>query len=683
MRLSNKVLITLSVIWIFFLGLVYLIGHEYLIKSYMDLEKIEIQKNVNRYHQHVNEILATQGALAVDWGWWNDAHDFLAKPTQKFIDDNFDYATFENLHLSLIMYIDKKGKVVYGQGADLQEEKLVPYTKEILKYLTPDSPLVKHTDDPARSVTGLVSLPSGLMLIVAAPVAYLYNEVTKPITGAVIMGRYFSQDLKDKTAKAISIPLVIYMLDQIKGMPNLEKIYQSALSQESKIYVDFLNNEKANVYSVFYDINHQPIGMVELFISRDIYFAGVKSTNYYLSIFMILGLISGVLIWFLLKWLVLNRVEDLNKKIVAISQSKDYSHRITVSYQDEISFLATQFNNMMGTIQESHGQLSFQIQLLQESEKRLEALNAKLKEEINERIRAQEKVAALQSKLLFAARRAGMADIASGILHNIGNILNSVVTSIGMIREREDTNKITKIDTAVKLLEENPSLKQEAKIQEVSNYLSIISKSLQEDKTFVLNEIAMLDKNMNVIKNVVSNQQSASEALGIVEKVEMKQLVEDALAVNKPLYENTPIQIIEEFDFADPILIDRVKLLHILVNLFKNSIESVLASENQNKIITIRIQKQDDNHIILQVIDNGVGIEKENLDKIFTFGFTTKKTGHGFGMHTSANFSNEIGGKLSAESAGLDQGATISLVLPISPEKKIMDAFAAEFETNH
>lgn len=85
---------------------------------------------------------------------------------------------------------------------------------------------------------------------------------------------------------------------------------------------------------------------------------------------------------------------------------------------------------------------------------------------------------------------------------------------------------------------------------------------------------------------------------------------------------------------------------------------------------------------MIQVIDNGIGILPENLTKIFTFGFTTKKSGHGFGMHTSANFTNEIGGKLSADSMGLNQGATITLIFPISPEKKIIDAFHTELEKN-
>jgi signal transduction histidine kinase len=147
--------------------------------------------------------------------------------------------------------------------------------------------------------------------------------------------------------------------------------------------------------------------------------------------------------------------------------------------------------------------------------------------------------------------------------------------------------------------------------------------------------------------------------------------VEDAIAVNKPLFEGTQVQIIREFSCDKIILIDRVKLLHIIVNLIKNSIESVLATHDTNKIITVRTEKHDETHIAIQIIDNGVGVPEENLEKIFSFGFTTKKTGHGFGMHTSANFTTEVGGKLVAESLGVNQGATMTLILPVAPEKKV------------
>ncbi len=684
MKLSNKVLITFSVIWIIFLGIVYIIGYQYFMRSYLNIEKSEIEKNVNRYHQYVNEILHAQGAQAVDWGYWNDAYEYLENKNKDFIDHNIDYSTLANLSINLVLYVNTQGKIIYGTGADYTKEALVPYTKDIEKYLSPDSVLVKHTD-PIKSFTGLVNLPSGLMLIAAAPVSYSLNGVTKPINGAVIVGRYFSQDLLDKTAKAISIPLLIYTVNHINGNTSLSSIFQFLIAN-NKNYIDLVNSQTAHVYTLFRDINQKPIGMVELFVSRDIYNAGVKATNYYLTIFLTLGFISGILIWFLLKSLVLIRLEDLNKKIMKISESKDYRHRIEVSYHDEISYLAKHFNHMMQTIQHSHGQLSHQVQLLQESEMQLEKLNATLKEEINERKLAEEKISALQSKLLLAARRAGMADIANGVLHNVGNILNSVATSIGVIRERSSDDKITKVEKIVDLLLQQNDIgkffSEDPKAKNIPNYLSMIAKSLQEDKNLILDEILILDKNIDVIKNVVTSQQSASESIGIVEKVNLANLIDDALSVNKFIYEKSDIKIIRDYDDNKTILIDRVKLLHIIVNFIKNGIESVLSNNNNHKVIIIRTENVDVDHIMIQVEDNGIGIIPEHLDKIFSFGFTTKKTGHGFGMHTSANFAGEINGRIFAESKGLNKGALMTLILPITPEKKTADVSKTELPSS-
>lgn len=683
MRLSNKVLFTLSIIWVIFLGMVYAIGYQYLMRSYLNLEKIEIGKNVNRYHQYINEILHAEGALAVDWGYWNDAYEFLENRNKNFIEHNIDYSTLENLSINLVLYVNTKGKIIYGTGADLQKQDLIPYTKDIEKYLTPDSVLVQHTDT-TKSFTGLVALPSGLMLIGAAPVSYALNGVTKPINGAVVIGRYFTQELLNKASKAISIPLVIYTEKQINNNKELSNIFQT-LIMTSDNYINFVNNKAAHVYSLFRDINHKPIGMIELFISRNIYNAGVQATHYYLSIFLILGIISAVLIWLLLRSLVLVRLENLNKKIKKIAESKDYSQRIEITYQDEISDLANQFNTMMQTIQASHWQLSYQIQLLQESEVRLENLNEKLKIENKERALAEEKVATLQSKLLLAARRAGMADTASGVLHNVGNILNSVATSISVIREKADNDKMTKIQKIVELLSQQDDLSkffsEDPKAKNIPGYLAKIAESLQEDQNLVLHEVDTLDKNIDVIKNVVSSQQSACESIGMVEKVNISHLIDDALAVNKPAYEHTGIEIKREDHPDQTIVVDRVKLLHIIVNLIKNSIESLLSNDNNHKVLTIRAEIYE-NHANIQVEDNGLGIRSENIEKIFAFGFTTKKAGHGFGMHTSANFAKEMGGQLFAESKGIGQGALMTLIIPVSPEKKVLEASKMTAEEN-
>ena len=158
---------------------------------------------------------------------------------------------------------------------------------------------------------------------------------------------------------------------------------------------------------------------------------------------------------------------------------------------------------------------------------------------------------------------------------------------------------------------------------------------------------------------------SLASMLGVTERIDASELVEDALTLNKINYKKEHITIIRNFALLKKIMIDRVKLLQILTNLIKNSIDAIiLKNNNEIKKITINIQEKDAEHFIIQIIDTGIGISPENMAKIFSQGFTTKQFGHGFGLHASALFAHEMGGDLSAESDGINKGASFTLVLP-------------------
>ncbi len=80
--------------------------------------------------------------------------------------------------------------------------------------------------------------------------------------------------------------------------------------------------------------------------------------------------------------------------------------------------------------------------------------------------------------------------------------------------------------------------------------------------------------------------------------------------------------------------------------------------------LTLRVRRQDADSVVIEVQDSGVGIQPEVLGRLFEFGFTTKKDGHGFGLHTSAILAKELGGELAAFSEGPGQGARFVLRLP-------------------
>jgi len=113
-----------------------------------------------------------------------------------------------------------------------------------------------------------------------------------------------------------------------------------------------------------------------------------------------------------------------------------------------------------------------------------------------------------------------------------------------------------------------------------------------------------------------------------------------------------------------PISVEKHKVLQILINVLRNAKYACDDSERNEKKITVRISGRD-GRVSISVADNGIGIPPENLTRIFNHGFTTRKEGHGFGVHSGANAAREMGGSLSAVSEGTGHGATFTLELPV------------------
>jgi sensor domain CHASE-containing protein len=668
MRLSNKVLLTVIIIWGVFLGSSYLVAEHFLLQSFLRLENTQINTNINRVKQALEQVSYALSTFTVDWSHWNDAYDYIEGNNPQFVPNNMDFSAFVNSNINLLMYLNKKGEIQFGVAMDLENKKQVAYPAGLDKYIYYGS-LLENQTDLNHSIRGLISLPSGIMLVAASGTSY--TDLTKPINGTLITGRYLSDKLLKKLADATSLSLKLYLAHDIASNPKMQKIYESALQKPNHNYI-LTKNNYANSYTVLLDIFNQPIGLLGVTTKRDIYAIGKNAIHFYLGIFIISGILVAGMLWFLLRVLILKRLEYLNRKIKEISSKKDYTKHINMYESDELSSVAKQFNQFIDTIYTSHEQLKRQVKEITFSEKQLEATNKKLILEINERKQMEHKIEVLHKKLILAARQAGMADIASGVLHNVGNILNNVTTSVGVAKELIENSRAEKFKELACLLEQHKNdlavfLTQDSQGLKILSYISLLADASLENKQEITEEISNLDQYIGHIKNVVVMQQSLTSVIGMTEQLKISDVIEDALMLNKSISENKNIQITCDYQFKDSVILDRVKLLHVIVNLIKNAIESLVDSNIEDKRILICVLKKDDAFFSIEIFDNGNGILSENLSRIFNYGFTTKKNGNGIGLHTSASFIQEMGGKMVAKSEGINQGATFVVELPIHP----------------
>ena len=291
--------------------------------------------------------------------------------------------------------------------------------------------------------------------------------------------------------------------------------------------------------------------------------------------------------------------------------------------------------------------------------------------DVTERVAAEQREAALQQQLRDASRHAGMAEVAASVLHNVGNVLNSVNVSASLLADGIRKSKGAGLERVVALLQEHHAalaefITADERGRHLPAYLEQLSKQLATERQDTLRELDALRANVEHIKEVVAMQQSYAKLVGVAESVDVRKLVEESLRLNTDELERQAIRLQRDFAEVPPITVDKHRVLQILVNLLRNAKHACQATNRADKCINVRVSRRPGG-VDIAVTDNGVGITPENLTRIFTHGFTTKRDGHGFGLHSGALAARELGGALRVESRGAGHGATFVLELPTGP----------------
>jgi PAS domain S-box-containing protein len=289
-------------------------------------------------------------------------------------------------------------------------------------------------------------------------------------------------------------------------------------------------------------------------------------------------------------------------------------------------------------------------------------------QDTTERKRAELELERVHKELMTASRQAGMAEVATNVLHNVGNILNSVNISASLVTDRVKQSKVPGVTLVADLLKDQGAdlaafMSTDARGKRIPEYLSALGQQLTADQQMSLQELGSLRDNLEHIKETVTMQQSYAKLCGVTETVEVVDLVEDSLRLNAGAFARHGVSLCREFEPVPPITVDKHKVLQILVNLVRNAKYACDESGKTDKLITLRIAPATEG-VRISVIDNGVGIPAENMDRLFTHGFTTRQSGHGFGLHSGALAAQELGGSLHAESDGSGRGAAFVLELP-------------------
>jgi len=256
------------------------------------------------------------------------------------------------------------------------------------------------------------------------------------------------------------------------------------------------------------------------------------------------------------------------------------------------------------------------------------------------------------------------------VLHNVGNVLNSVNVSAGLIASHLRASKIQGLTRAVQLMNEHADdvgtfLATDPKGKMLPGYLGQLSQVLVTEQQGVIEELLALTKSVDHIKEVIATQQAHAGASSQVEPAQVCDLMEDALRMNASALQRRGVVVQREFACVPELPLDKARLLQILLNLISNAGQATDGAPDREPRLMLRVGLVEDRSLRIDVVDNGVGIAPENLTRVFAHGFTTKKDGHGFGLHSAAIAAQEMGGTLTAHSDGPGTGARFTLELPV------------------
>lgn len=315
----------------------------------------------------------------------------------------------------------------------------------------------------------------------------------------------------------------------------------------------------------------------------------------------------------------------------------------------------------------------------------LRRFNASLESRVRERTDAlsqanagltekMEELNAARKSLAEASRSAGMAEVASTVLHNVGNVLNSVNVSTTLIVSQTRASKVARLRMLVQLVAANRDdlsafFTSDSRGKVLPEYLDKLAGVLELEQTQTLKELTAVQKHVDHISAVIAAQQTHAKSGGVVETLVLGSLLDEVARCHDTIHERHGIELVREYADLPKLALDRHRVFQIVMNLLTNAVQAT--QEAAERRIVLRTRSEGDRRLVIEVADSGCGIPAENLRRIFNHGFTTKRTGHGFGLHGSACAAAEMGGRLTVASDGAGQGACFRLELPMTGERPV------------
>jgi two-component system, NtrC family, sensor kinase len=591
---------------------------------FLSLDRDEAVKDLDRAKGAIRRENEHLDLLCYDWAAWDATYKYIEDHNEEYASENLILASFTEAKLNLIYFIDIEGEVVWGEIRNLDTEEIMELKLFPPNRFPKNHPLLRHKSVESH-IHGMVMTDSGPMLISSRPI--LTSDSKGPIRGTILMGRLLTQDLVGILQEQTRVEFRIWPIDS-EAVSSEDRLAMGSFSSTSDSLVQVRNDDRLAVYSTITDIDGKPALLIRADISREISAKGKVAMRAAVLSVIAVGAITLLILLFVIQRTVVGPISQLTTHATKIGTNNDLTSVIDLQRTDEIGILANEFDNMVKKLSDS------------------------------------------QNQLMQLSRNAGMADVATDVLHNVGNVMNSINVSTTCVAEKIRNSRLAGLSKLADLMRHHTDdisefMSKDDRGKQLPAYLLQLSDHWEGEQDELLGELGSLAKNLEHVNSIIQAQQSYTQVAAVTEWTSLAQLADNVLTMVAPEFQRHEITINCEIADLPSVPMDRAKVMQILVNLLTNAKKALKSRSKDDRRITLRVRAAGENRVSFEVVDNGIGIPPENTSKIFAEGFTTNRDSRGIGLHYAALAAQEMGCSLTVHSDGPGRGSIFSLELPL------------------
>jgi sensor domain CHASE-containing protein len=596
-----------------------LVAQRVLLPSFADLERGNAHIAMRRIRNALDLATDRLALSATDWGNWADTYRFVQDHNQAFVTDNITQVALRELNVNTMLVVDHDGNYVLASELDLNSDKPLNLDFVTRKTLPADFPWRANLRDgvPAK---GFVQTNRGILMMAAAPI--LNGTGQGPARGMVIMGRLLASA-------------------EIARIGSQAQVQVSMAAQRNERVAEHLveSDSVTHVYRSVDDVYGQPIMTLRVDVPREITQRGDSAVQYASAYSLVAAVVVLILLVVILNRVVLTPLARVTRHAVAMGAGEDLTRRLDFNSKDEIGVLAHEFDAMVDRVAES------------------------------------------RRAVVDQSFQAGFAELAKGVLHNLGNAMTPIGVRLSRLRDRLRAAPTENAEQAVAELASATT--DPARRADLEEFVRLACTELAQAVKAAEIDVAVMSRQTSIVQAALTEQLQAARNEHVIEAVRLPELIAQSLEiVPESCRQRLMVATDDSLKKVGVVNIARTVLRLILQNLIINAADAVREAGKDKGVLHVAaeiVREANGEQLHLQCKDDGIGIAANNLERVFEKGFSTKSkaTNYGIGLHWCANAIGALGGRLWAASEGPGRGASMHLMVPLGSRESVSIAGAA------